>query len=175
MPFSLPNRCFLPRLVAVLRGMPIRQLCQCWLFCLLLLPLSACSLPLGKESGLFGRFPENYEDPEDGFTLWMPANMRSRFCINRARVQQLIDACVSDRYRGAPYTWPKIDVYKQLDENTRLYAYYCYYNKDEPAKVDALPFDRDLSDIRVRYITVFNITVDKEGLIMGCKYWRFRR
>ena len=65
--------------------------------CLLLLLLSACSLPLGKERGLFGRFPENYEDPEDGFTLWMPANMRSQFGINHANVQKRIDACVSGR------------------------------------------------------------------------------
>lgn len=144
------------------------------LLCLLLLPLSSCSLPLGKERGLFGRFPENYEDPEDGFTLWMPANMRSQFGINHANVQKQIDACVSGRYRGAPYTWPNDD-YKQLDENTRLYAYYEYYDEKVSANVDKLPFDRTLSDSRVRYITVFNTTVDKEGLIMGCKYWRFRR
>ncbi|HJA79407.1 hypothetical protein [uncultured Desulfovibrio sp.] len=149
--------------------MPINML----FLCLLPLLLSACLAP--KESGLFGRFPENYTDPEDGFTLWMPANMRSRFGINHAYMQELIDDCVSDRYRGYPYVWSGIDVYKQLDENTRLYAYYYYYNKNEPPKAEVLPFDRKLSDVRVRYITVINMTVDKEGLITGCKYWRFRR
>lgn len=152
--FSFPGRCAFSRLVPFLRGLPIRQAC---LLCLLSVLLSACGLQ--DNDGLFGRFPENYTDPEDGFTLWMPANMRSRFGINHAYMQELIDDCVSDRYRGYPYVWSGIDVYKQLDENTRLYAYYYYYNKD----------------VRVRYITVINMTVDKEGLITGCKYWRFRR
>lgn len=169
MSFSFLSRCLLSRLVSVLRGLPVRR---SFLLCLLPVLLPACGLH--GNDGLFGRFPESYEDPEDGFTLWMPANMRSQFGINHANVQERIDACVSGRYRGAPYTWPNDD-YKQLDENTRLYAYYEYYDEKVPARIDELPFDRDLSDIRVRYITVFNTTVDKEGLITSCKYWRFRR
>ena len=150
--------------------MLIRQLC---LLCLLPLLLSACVLPQGKESGLFGRFPENYEDPKNDFSLWMPKNMHARFGIYGFVVQKQIDACVSGRFRGVRYDRPDRDVYKQLDENTRLYAYYYYYDEDRPVGVKATAFGLEPSDITVNYTVVFNMTVNKEGLITSCRYLRF--
>ena len=152
--------------------MPIRQLC---LLCLLPLLLSACSVARLNESGLFGRFPENYEDPKNDFSLWMPANMHAREGIYGFVVQNQINACVNGRFRGVRYDRPDRDVYKQLDENTRLYAYYYYYYEDVPVGVDAPAFNLTPTDITVCYITVINMTVNKEGLITGCSYMRFRR
>ena len=149
--------------------MPIRQCC---LLCLLPLLLSACVLPQGKESGLFGRFPENYVNPKDGFTLWMPANMHARFGLYGFVVQEQIDACLNGDFVGGRYDRPDRDVYKQLDENTRLYAYY-YYDEDVPVGVDAPAFNLRPTDVRRYYTVVINMTVNKEGLITGCSYMRF--
>ena len=103
--------------------MPIRQCC---LLCLLPVLLLACSVAQLNESGLFGAFPENYEDPKNDFSLWMPANMHAREGIYGFLVQRKIDACLNGGFVGGRYDQPDSDVYKQLDENTRLYAYYYY-------------------------------------------------
>lgn len=85
------------------------------------------SSPQTDKDGLFGRFPENYEDPEDGFTFWMPKNMNSRFGGGNDFMQRQIDACMNGGFLGGRYDKPDKDVYRQLDENTRLYAYYLSY------------------------------------------------
>lgn len=144
------------------------------LLCLLPVLLLACSVAQLNESGLFGAFPENYEDPEDGFTLWMPANMHARAGRYGFVVQDQINACVNGNLRGVRYDRPGRDVSKQLDENTRLYACYYYYDEDVPVGVDAPAFGLEPTDIAVNYAVVINMTVNKEGLITNGKYWRFR-
>ena len=141
--------------------------------CLLLLPLSACSLPLGKERGLFGRFPENYEDPKNGFSLWMPANMNTRFGGNHDFMQGQIDACMNGGFLGVRYDKPDKDVYKQLDENTRLYAYYISYNEVVYEGTRVVFDEVEPVVIEAERVTVFNMTVNREGFITSCKYWRF--
>ena len=48
------------------------------LLCIFVLLCACDPLPGRNESGLFGRFPENYVNPKTGFTLWMPRNMNAR-------------------------------------------------------------------------------------------------
>lgn len=124
--------------------------------------------PPTNEDGLLGRFPENYKDPKEDFSLWMPKKMDGRLG-DFSEVQQRIDDCVSGRLRGTRYEHQKGDAHKQLDENTQLYAHYYRYYVDE-----LLSFGR-LEDemVTMCYITVFNMTVNEEGLITSCSYMRF--
>lgn len=126
------------------------------------------SSPPTNEDGLLGRFPENYEDPRDDFSLWMPKKLEARLG-DVYEVQQLIDDCVSGRLRGTRYDHQKGDAYKQLDEKTRLYAHYYRYFVDEQVSFGQLE-DETLT---ICYVTVFNMTVNKEGLITSCSYMRF--
>lgn len=142
------------------------------LLCLLPVLLLACSVSQLNESGLFGAFPEDYVAPKTGLKFWMPKNMHARFGIYGFVVQEQIDACVNGNFRGVRYDRPDRDVYKQLDENTRLYAYY-YYDEDVPVGVKASAFGLEPTDITVNYTVVFNMTVNKEGLITSCRYLRF--
>ena len=132
------------------------------------------SSPSRDKDGLFGLFPENYEDPKNDFSLWMPANMNTRFGGNHDFMQGQIDACVNGWFRGVRYAKPDKDVYKQLDENTRLYAYYISYS-DVVYDGTRATFDDKIEPLVIEgeRVTVFNMTVNREGFITSCKYWRF--
>lgn len=128
------------------------------------------SSPPTNESGLFGRFPEDYKDPKDDFSLWVPKKMDGRLGYV-SEVQQRIDDCVSGRLRGTRYEHQKGDAHKQLDENTQLYAHYYSYYVDEQMSFGGL----EDKTVTLCYITVFNMTVNKEGLITSCSYMRFTK
>lgn len=99
--------------------------------------------------------------------------MNSRFGGNNDFMQQQIDACMNGGFLGGRYDKPDKDVCRQLDENTRLYAYYLsYYDTIYDGAI--VVFDEVQSVVtEAERVTVFNMTVNKEGLITGCKYWRF--
>lgn len=131
------------------------------------------SAPSRDKDGLFGLFPENYEDPKNGFSLWMPANMNTRFGGNHDFMQGQIDACMNGGFLGVRYDKPDKDVYKQLDENTRLYAYYISYNEVVYEGTRVVFDEVEPVVIEAERVTVFNMTVNREGFITSCKYWRF--
>ena len=136
--------------------------------------LCACApSPIRHESGLFGRFPENYINPETGFTLWMPPNMHARQGMYAYVVDRQIKYCVNGNFRGTKYDNPGGDIYKILPDGTRIYAYY-YYNEDVKAGVDAPAFNLEPTQIKVYYKVIFNMSVNKDGIITGCKYKRIQ-
>lgn len=71
------------------------------------------------------------------------------------------------------YDKPDKDVYKQLDENTRLYAYYISYNEVVYEGTRVVFDEVEPVVIEAERVTVFNMTVNREGFITSCKYWRF--
>ena len=108
------------------------------LLCLFAL-LCACGPSTDRnQSGLFGRYPENFID-KDGFTLWMPENMHARQGMYAYVVQKYINYCVNGDYNGGKFE--SKEVYKELPDGGRVYAYYYYYNQDESIGVDAPAFN----------------------------------
>lgn len=142
------------------------------LLCVFVLLCACGPLPVRNESGLFGRFPENFVDT-DGFTLWMPKNMHARQGMYGYVVQKQIDYCVNGNFRGVKYDHPNDDAYKQLQDGTRIYAYY-YYNEDIDVGVNASAFNLTPTQMNIDYNVVMNFTVNKDGIITGCKYMRIR-
>lgn len=134
--------------------------------------LCACGpLPVRNESGLFGRFPENFVD-SDGFTLWMPKNMHARQGMYAYVVQRYINYCNNGNYIGGKYE-PIGDVYKNLQDGTRIYAYY-YYDEDMDVGVDAPAFNLEPTQIKLYYKVIFNLHVNKDGNVSECKYMKIR-
>ena len=131
------------------------------------------SAPSRDKDGLFGLFPGNYEDPKNDFSLWMPANMNTRFGGNHDFMQGQIDACMNGGFLGVRYDKPDKDVYKQLDENTRLYAYYISYNEVVYEGTRVVFDEVEPVVIEAERVTVFNMTVNREGFITSCSYMRF--
>ena len=141
------------------------------LFCLFAL-LCACGPTQSRnQSGLFGRYPENFVDT-DGFTLWMPKNMHARQGMYAFVVQKYINYCVNGDYNGGKFK--SDEVYKELHDGGRVYAYYYYYNQDESIGVDAPAFNLSPMHINVDYYAVMNFIVNKDGIITNCKYMRFQ-
>jgi hypothetical protein len=134
------------------------------LFCLFAL-LSACGpSPDRNQNGLFGEYPENYDNGK-GFTLWMPKNMHAEQGMYAFVVQKHIDHCVNGDFNGGKYN--SDDVYKDLPDGGRVYAY--YYNQDESIGVDAPAFNLTPMHMKVHYFTVMNFIVNKDGIITRCK------
>ena len=139
------------------------------LFCLFVL-LYACGPTQSRnQSGLFGRYPENFVDT-DGFTLWMPDNMHARQGMYAFVVQKYINYCVNGDYNGGKFE--SKEVYKELPDGGRVYAYY-YYNQEESAGIDNPTFNTKAIRFNVKYYTVMNFIVNKDGIITNCKYMRF--
>ena len=142
------------------------------LLCLLCLFALLCSCgpsPSRNQSGLFGRYPENYDNGK-GFTLWMPKHMNARQGMYAYVVQKYMNYCANGDYDGGKFK--SDEVYKELPDGGRVYAYY-YYNQDESIGVDAPAFNLTPRHINVDYYTVMNFIVNKEGIITQCKYKRF--
>ncbi|HZF62254.1 MAG TPA: hypothetical protein VEZ52_11620 [Desulfovibrio sp.] len=140
------------------------------LLCLFTLLCACGPSPSRNQSGLFGRYPENFVDT-DGFTLWMPDNMHARQGMYAFVVQKYINYCVNGDYNGGKFE--SKEVYKELPDGSRVYAYYYYYNQDESIGVDAPAFNLSPMYINVKYYTVMNFIVNKDGIITNCKYMRF--
>ena len=138
------------------------------LLCLFAL-LCACGPTKSRnQSGLFGRYPENFVDT-DGFTLWMPDNMHARQGMYKFVVQKYINYCVNGDYNGGKFK--SDEVYKELPDGGRIYAY--YYDEDRDVGVDAPAFNLKPTKVNVDYYTVMNFIVNKDGIITNCKYMRF--
>ena len=138
------------------------------LLCLFALLYACGPLPNRSQSGLFGRYPENFVDT-DGFTLWMPDNMHARQGMYAYVVQKYINYCVNGDYNGGKFE--SKEVYKELNDGGRVYAY--YYTEDRDVGVNAPAFNLKPTQIKVKYYTVMNFIVDKDGIITNCKYMRF--
>jgi len=140
------------------------------LFCLFTLLCACGPLPDTSQSGLFGRYPENFVDT-DGFTLWMPKDMNPRQGMYAFVVQKYINYCVNGQYNGGKFE--SDEVYKELPGGGRVYAYYYYYNQEESAGIDNPTFNTKAIRFNVKYYTVMNFIVNKDGIITNCKYMRF--
>ena len=138
------------------------------LFCLFALLCACGPLPDRNQSGLFGHYPENYDNGK-GFTLWMPKNMHAEQGMYAFVVQKHIDHCVNGDFNGGKYN--SDDVYKELPDGGRVYAY--YYNQDESIGVDAPAFNLSPMHMKIHYYTVMNFIVNKDGIITRCKYLHF--
>lgn len=144
------------------------------LLCIFVL-LCACGVaPARNQSGLFGRFPENYINSTTGFTIWMPKNMHARQGMYAYVVQRQINYCVNGSFRGSKYDAPEGDIYKTLPDGTRIYAYYYYYEEDIDVGVDAPSFNLTPTQMKVYYSVVFNFSVNQDGVITGCSYKRIQ-
>jgi hypothetical protein len=131
--------------------------------------LYACGpLPDTSQSGLFGEYPENYDDGK-GSWLWMPKNMHARQGMYDFVVQKYMNYCANGDYNGGKFE--SNEVYKELPDGGRVYAY--YYNKDESIGVDAPAFNLTPKYIKIHYYTVMNFIVNKDGIITKCKYLHF--
>lgn len=139
------------------------------LLCIFVLLCACGPLPGRNESGLFGRFPENYVNPKTGFTLWMPRNMNARQGMYAYVVQRYINYCNNGNYIRGKYE-PIGDVYKELPDGTRIYAYSYYYTDEVDVGVDAPAFNLEPTQMKINYDVVFNIYVDKAGKVTECKY-----
>ena len=140
------------------------------LFCLFAL-LGACGpMPDRNQSGLSGHYPENYDNGK-GFTLWMPKHMNARQGMYDFVVQKYMNYCANGEYDGGKFK--SDEVYKELPDGGRIYAYYYYYDKDESIGVDAPAFNLSPMHMKVHYYTVMNFIVNKDGIITQCKYKRF--
>ena len=73
--------------------------------------------------------------------------------------------CENGDYNGGEFK--SDEVYKELPDSGRVYAYYYYYDEDRDVGVDAP------TQINVDYYTVMNFIVNKDGIITQCKYKRF--
>ncbi|MFT4302530.1 MAG: hypothetical protein QM579_12340 [Desulfovibrio sp.] len=134
--------------------------------------LCACGpLPVTNQSGLFGEYPENYDNGK-GFTLWMPKNMHARQGIYDFVVQKYINYCVNGNYNGGKFE--SNEVYKDLPDGGRVYAYYYYYDKDFDAGVDDPAFNLKPIAVKVYFAVIMNFIVNREGVITKCKYMRIR-
>ena len=141
------------------------------LFCLFALLCACGPLPDRSQSGLFGRYPENFID-KDGFTLWMPENMHARQGMYAYVVQKYIDYCVNGDYNGGKFE--SKEVYKELPDGGRVYAYYYYY-QDESAGIDDPVFNTKSIKFKVKYYTIMNFKVNNDGIITECKYMRIQK
>ena len=139
------------------------------LLCLFALLCACGPTPSRSQSGLFGRYPENFID-KDGFTLWMPENMHARQGMYAYVVQKYIDYCVNGDYNGGKFE--SKEVYKELPDGGRVYAYY-YYNQEESVGIDNPTFNTKAIRFKVDYYTVMNFIVNKDGIITKCKYMQF--
>ena len=138
------------------------------LFCLFAL-LCACGPTKSRnQSGLFGRYPENYTDG-NGSWLWMPKNMNARQGMYAFVVQKYMNYCRNGDYNGGKFK--SDEVYKELPDGGRIYAY--YYDKDESIGVDAPAFNLSPMHMKIHYYTVMNFIVNKDGIITRCKYLHF--
>ena len=138
------------------------------LLCLFALLCACGPTPSRSQSGLFGRYPENYDNGK-GFTLWMPKNMHAEQGMYAFVVQKHIDHCVNGDFNGGKYN--SDDVYKDLPDGGRVYAY--YYNQEESAGIDNPTFNTKAIRFNVDYYTVMNFIVNKDGIITRCKYLQF--
>ena len=138
------------------------------LFCLFVMLCACGPLPDRSQSGLFGRYPENFVDT-DGFTLWMPKHMNARQGMYEFVVQKYINYCVNGDYNGGKFK--SDEVYKELPDGGRVYAY--YYNQEESAGIDNPTFNTKAIRFNVDYYAVMNFIVNKDGIITNCKYMRF--
>lgn len=135
--------------------------------------LCACGpLPQYNKSGLWGKYQENYVD-SDGFTLWMPRNMNARQGMYPYVVQRYINYCKNGNYIGGKYE-PIGDVYKELPNGTKIYAYYYYYTDDVDVGVDSIAFNLHSTQMKINYDVVFNIHVNKNGDVIECKFMRIQ-
>ena len=140
------------------------------LLCLFALLCACGPLPDRSQSGLFGRYPENYDNGK-GFTLWMPENMNARQGMYAFVVQKYINYCVNGDYNGGKFK--SDEVYKELPDGGRVYAYY-YYTEDFDIGVNAPAFNLKPKQIKIKYYTVMNFIVNSDGIITQCKYKRFQ-
>ena len=140
------------------------------LFCLVALLYACAPLPDTNQSGIFGEYPENYDNGK-GFTLWMPKHMNARQGMYAFVVQKYMNYCANGDYNGGKFK--SDEVYKELPDGDRVYAYYYYYNQDESIGVDAPAFNLSPMHMNVHYYTVMNFIVNKDGIITQCKYKRF--
>ena len=138
------------------------------LFCLFTLLCACGPSPDRNQSGLFGEYPENYDNGK-GFTLWMPKHMHARQGMYAFVVQKYINYCVNGDYNGGKFK--SDEVYKELPDDGRIYAY--YYDEDRDVGVDAPAFNLKPTKLNVDYYTVMNFIVNKDGIITQCKYKRF--
>ena len=139
------------------------------LLCLFVMLCACGPLPDRSQSGLFGRYPENYDNGK-GFTLWMPENMHARQGMYEFVVQKYMNYCENGDYNGGKFK--SDEVYKELHDGGRVYAYY-YYTEDRDVGVDAPAFNLKPTQIKVKYYTVMNFIVNKDGIITKCKYMQF--
>ena len=140
------------------------------LFCLFALLCACGPTPDRNQSGLFGEYPENYDNGK-GFTLWMPKNMHARQGMYAFVVQKYINYCVNGDYNGGKFK--SDEVYKELPDGGRVYAYYYYHTEDFDIGVNAPAFNLKPTQIKVKYYTVMNFIVNKDGIITKCKYMQF--
>ena len=138
------------------------------LFCLFTL-LCACAPSIDRnQSGLFGEYPENYDDGK-GSWLWMPKHMHARQGMYAYVVQKYMNYCRNGDYNGGKFE--SDEVYKELPDGGRVYAY--YYTDDFDIGVNAPAFNLKPKQIKVKYYTVMNFIVNKDGIITKCKYMQF--
>ena len=88
-------------------------------------------------------------------------------------VQKYMNYCANGDYNGGKFK--SDEVYKELPDGGRVYAYYYYYyyDKDESIGVDAPAFNLSPMYMKIHYYTVMNFIVNKDGIITKCKYLHF--
>ena len=88
-------------------------------------------------------------------------------------VQKYMNYCANGDYNGGKFE--SNEVYKELHDGGRVYAYYYYYyyNRDESIGVNAPAFNLSPKYINIDYYTVMNFIVNKDGIITKCKYMQF--
>jgi len=100
----------------------------------------------------------------------MPKNMHAEQGMYAFVVQKHIDHCVNGDFNGGKYN--SDDVYKDLPDGGRVYAYY-YYNQEESAGIDNPTFNTKAIRFNIDYYTVMNFIVNKDGIITRRKYLQF--
>lgn len=101
----------------------------------------------------------------------MPRNMNARQGMYPYVVQRYINYCKNGNYIGGKYE-PIGDVYKELPNGTKIYAY--YYTDDVDVGVDSIAFNLHSTQMKINYDVVFNIHVNKNGDVIECKFMRIQ-
>lgn len=140
------------------------------LFCVFTVICACAPLSEINHSVLFKKYADDYVS-KDGRTIWIPKNMNARYIEHSDDAQTVLDSCVQGKDLGKKYT--DNDIYKELPDGSRVYAFYHYYTYQVWDYIDVF-------DIKPHYDTVYsniimNYAVNKEGVITICKYMRLKR
>ena len=89
------------------------------LLCLFVLLCACGPTPDRNQTGLFGRYAEDYTDGK-GSSLWMPENMHARQGMYAYVVQKYMNYCANVDYDGGKFK--SDEVYKELPDAGPVYG-----------------------------------------------------